>query len=28
VVPGVKRASFVGFRNDQIRRNLRIGPEA
>ncbi len=28
VVPGVRRASFVGFRNDQIRRNLRIGPEA
>lgn len=27
VVPGVKRASFLGFRNDQVRRNLRIGPE-
>ena len=25
-VPGVKRASFIGFRNDQIRRNLHIGP--
>ncbi len=28
VVPGVRRASFIGFRNDQIRRNLHIAPEA
>ena len=27
VVPGVKRASFIGFQNDQIRRNLHIGPQ-
>jgi uncharacterized protein (TIGR03032 family) len=26
VVPGVRRASFIGFRNDQIRRSLHIGP--
>ena len=25
-VPGVKRASLIGFRNDQIRRNVHIGP--
>ena len=24
-VPGVKRASLIGFRNDQIRRNVHIG---
>ena len=27
VVPGVRRASFIGFRNDQIRRNLHIRPQ-
>jgi len=25
-VPNVKRASFIGFRNDQIRQNVHIGP--
>ncbi|QEP45010.1 TIGR03032 family protein [Ectothiorhodospiraceae bacterium BW-2] len=26
VVPGVRRASFLGFRNEQVRRTLHIGP--